>query len=1456
MGMSTKDERLAMSHPESFIAPDISDNGLLRAATRDATVWLYARIPWSTALLDGANDQKRTEVASSMLQFFNGLANMVPQSAIQYRTLLKDEYREFHILTGSMVENYHPPLTDGRNGRYAELARYQTYYYRQWKARRQFAVIGVPLKIIPEHSAKRKKPLLDRFFTGLDRAAYNLATGHATFDEYMPDAHRVENIMRNAGFQPFTCMDANERERLIAQMETWWVSRANASALPIIAENDHVHFFPDGALCQEAKRLYDEGKECEEWGIDNEYPACMCFARTSNFEESLISDPMNLWIAQLMEASTAGGANAVGVSIRGKVEPAKVTQDTLRRNQHAIDDSIRERQTKGREATMGMEELQQRLAYKRSVYSVPDAPPSIIDLSIAACVAGNARIAVDALSHVPRLEFVNLTTANEQLLAFKSMQACSPIRMTPYEMHWTATTVAGGGVSSFATAGDKNGALLGLTEANRQPVYIGTTTVQDEDRLPFMAVIANSGAGKALHIFSTIPVPPQPRFPQGGTPQVIDLKEGDLVYGRDGKPYPILQLHPIHTEDLYEVTLSDGQKIKASGDHQWVVSDFKDRNAERFPAHRKSIQRRDRLRDAQRRLHDIALSRPEDERLTVKEIADITEPVFREWADGMKPERYVSDVMRFMEVPAIKETRTIKLRNDTDTFTTLQNCRRWEPREALDTLIGKYEYIAEHGKRWQEESRIRADILRSHLNDKFEQGLSVSDLRRIMGDNAPRAASISSALAEITPVSEWDETQRTRSHGSLTKPVNTYNARQAIDAIGMRNLLRYENMEETTEGYTEQVVTTREMLDTGLKSPNAGKMWAIHASKPVEGVEQELPLDPWVFGAWLSDGTRRGGLFSSDGRNGDLQYLSERLEKQGFKVKRVCNSDGEISTTGLTPILRTMGVLENKHIPEQYFNASIQQRLALVQGMLDQDGTISDGGRIEFTQSADHEDIVRGMVRLLRSLGIIVCEPRFGASGYTAKDGKRHETQGRWRINFTTSLPVFTLPRKKAKITKEMRATQQWLYVADIRKVEDAPHRCLTVDSPDHTFLVGDYVPTHNTMALFSLCLQWSKIQGRDGRGYTPCVYINPKEGDDLVDATESQGGRVVRLDSDVANGTFDPLNVLENEEEAKETAAIMLSDILHPNGADPEDELALTAMLDYGIKHGAKCCGIALHTAAQAYVSEQKAGRDPSGIDLPPSTLSVYRQVSSAIKHNQNIRLIFGTRNDTPPLKLSQGLTLISAGSRSLVPTPGSEANMTGRIQQWVLRMVVLGAGAAVRGRDGMVCLDEAWVAMGKGSGTSKTLQQWGRMARSQRFTPVLASQKVQEFIDAGLTGAISRAILMSLDNPVEDNGTVSPAKSALRLLQIEDPSGRMLYRMGLGDTKDNKEPNWQSLRRLVNPNTGETIRGAVCYFKDGSNQPIPVEIIIPPDLLKEISTTATAKIERQQRKKAQEQS
>ena len=88
---------------------------------------------------------------------------------------------------------------------------------------------------------------------------------------------------------------------------------------------------------------------------------------------------------------------------------------------------------------------------------------------------------------------------------------------------------------------------------------------------------------------------------------------------------------------------------------------------------------------------------------------------------------------------------------------------------------------------------------------------------------------------------------------------------------------------------------------------------------------------------------------------------------------------------------------------------------------------------------------------------MIVHEPRFGASGYTA-GGVRHETQGRWRISFTTNLPVFSLERKKRLLPETLRETFRWLYVKDIEILPEQDTRCLSIGSPDHTYLVAGYV--------------------------------------------------------------------------------------------------------------------------------------------------------------------------------------------------------------------------------------------------------------------------------------------------------------------------------------------------------------------------------------------------------------
>lgn len=331
-----------------------------------------------------------------------------------------------------------------------------------------------------------------------------------------------------------------------------------------------------------------------------------------------------------MDGQTVGrqsgeGGNAIGVSIRGKVEPAEITANEIRRNSQTINDSIKDRFEHNREASGDMQDLQERLEYKKSIYQHQDMPPTIIDLSVAALVAGRSRQVLDALSSIPDITFVNMNTPYDQLIGFKSMCPCSPVTVIPYTMHWSSTVVSGSGVSSFEQGGDEKGAILGFSEKNRQPILVGTTTVQDQDRRPFLAIVGDTGSGKALTLSTCLPVPPQYHFPLGGRVKIADLHEGDLVYGRDGKTYPILKLHPINTEDVYEVTLSDGQTFKTSGNHQWVVSSFKDRNAANRPNHRKSMERKARLLESRDALYAIADSRPEDERLTASEIAKLTE---------------------------------------------------------------------------------------------------------------------------------------------------------------------------------------------------------------------------------------------------------------------------------------------------------------------------------------------------------------------------------------------------------------------------------------------------------------------------------------------------------------------------------------------------------------------------------------------------------------------------------------------------------------------------------------------------------------------------------------------------------------------------------------------------------------------------------------------------------------
>lgn len=225
---------------------------------------------------------------------------------------------------------------------------------------------------------------------------------------------------------------------------------------------------------------------------------------------------------------------------------------------------------------------------------------------------------------------------------------------------------------------------------------------------------------------------------------------------------------------------------------------------------------------------------------------------------------------------------------------------------------------------------------------------------------------------------------------------------------------------------------------------------------PLQYAPADLPIHPYILGAWLGDGSSRGQGFSC----ADAEIISE-IESRGYRVNK-WSGKYEWGIRGIKPLLRELGVLENKHIPERYLRASESQRRDLLAGLMDTDGTCLPSGACEFYSTnarlaADARDLLAG-------LGI-KCQVREGTARLNGVDcGKKY------RIKFTTAQPVFLLSRKRSRQVVKERGTQNARYIKSVVEVPSEPVRCIQVDSPSRLYLAGrELIPTHNSDLLLGM---------------------------------------------------------------------------------------------------------------------------------------------------------------------------------------------------------------------------------------------------------------------------------------------------------------------------------------------------------------------------------------------------
>lgn len=270
-----------------------------------------------------------------------------------------------------------------------------------------------------------------------------------------------------------------------------------------------------------------------------------------------------------------------------------------------------------------------------------------------------------------------------------------------------------------------------------------------------------------------------------------------------------------------------------------------------------------------------------------------------------------------------------------------------------------------------------------------------------------------------------------------------------------------------------ETVNTQELLTRGVsRNKSGGGKFAYrlpdqHAivSKPVE-----LPIDPYLLGAWLGDGNSCKAEICAG--NEDAADIINQLHRVGAlgSVKQherghwLLGIDiGERLRDGFQARANKLGVWKNKHIPDIYLTAGTEQRLALLQGLMDTDGSIdAKSGCVRFCSI--RKALAEQVLYLARSLGWRATI-RTGVSQYGGKVCGPAYWVG-WTHDASES-PPFRLQRKLALIhSRPSRAGERTaISIRSITPVATRPVRCITVDSEDSLFLAGrDLLSTANCM--------------------------------------------------------------------------------------------------------------------------------------------------------------------------------------------------------------------------------------------------------------------------------------------------------------------------------------------------------------------------------------------------------
>lgn len=300
--------------------------------------------------------------------------------------------------------------------------------------------------------------------------------------------------------------------------------------------------------------------------------------------------------------------------------------------------------------------------------------------------------------------------------------------------------------------------------------------------------------------------------------------------------------------------------------------------------------------------------------------------------------------------------------------------------------------------------------------------------------------------------------------------------------------------------FKNRIVDT-DYLINNIRTKDGRRKIIINNPKSIHFNEQTINLDPYLLGVLIGDGCLVGNINIT---NNDPELIQEITNIVGSdNIKPIKNNDLSYKIYGISKEIKNLGLSGHrsweKFIPKKYIYNSLENRLAIIQGLMDTDGTVDKktGNPVYYTTS---EQLALDFKELIESIG--------GLCSLSKKDNTTYEYKGIKKngrpvyicyIKLNETKKLFRLARKR-DLARNRTKYKSKRIIEKIEFIGQKEAKCILIDSKEHMYVTNHCIPTHNTFiscGLAAKLLLENKIEriiitrpqvevGGKGKGFLP----------------------------------------------------------------------------------------------------------------------------------------------------------------------------------------------------------------------------------------------------------------------------------------------------------------------------------------------------------------------------------